>query len=79
MHSPADALGGDSQGTGRKDAATPKTPVDLDRVEGSQERLSAGSSSDLGAQRPRTPSRSPSQARGEPESSAGASSSGTAS
>ena len=32
--SPAEALGGDSPGTGTDDTATPKTPVDVDRVKG---------------------------------------------
>ena len=69
-NSPAEALGRDSRETGRGDAATPKTPVHANRVDGSQEPLSAGSSS--GAQRPRTPSRSPSRARGQPGRSADA-------
>ena len=63
--SPAEALGGDSPGTGTDDTATPKTPVDVDRVKGGGQEPS---SSSLGAQRPRTPSCSPRRATLRPSS-----------
>ena len=48
--------------TGRNDAASPTATLDANQIGGEPERTTptpAGSSSSLGAQRPRTPSRSP--------------------
>ena len=61
--SPTEAPGEDGRQTGGNDAASPTTTLDANQVGGEPERTSAtptaGSSSSLGAQRPRTPSRSP--------------------